>query len=99
VLLNLLRNGAEAAASANQRPTVALAFSAARGGQVAIEVADNGPGVPASLRQDVFLPFFTTKEKGTGIGLSLVRQIVLAHQGSISLDERTGGGACFRLII
>ncbi len=68
-------------------------------GRTAVEVGDNGPGVPESLRQDVFLPFFTTKQKGTGIGLSLARQIVLAHQGSIALDSGEGGGATFRLVI
>ena len=47
----------------------------------------------------MFLPFFTTKQKGTGIGLSLARQIVLAHQGSIALDRGEGGGATFRLVI
>jgi signal transduction histidine kinase len=64
-----------------------------------IDVADNGPGVPESVRQDVFLPFFTTKAAGTGVGLSLARQIVLAHKGSIVLGESEAGGAVFRLVI
>lgn len=99
VLINLLRNGAEAACRHSANPEVALRFSAASEGRTAIEVSDNGPGVPEALRQDVFLPFFTTKEKGTGIGLSLARQIVLAHQGSIALDAGAEGGATFRLVI
>ena len=99
VLINLLRNGAEAAAAHSKHPKVALRFSLASGGRTEIEVSDNGPGVPEALRQDVFLPFFTTKQKGTGIGLSLARQIVLAHQGSIALDSSEGGGATFRLVI
>ena len=99
VLINLLRNGAEAACAHAERPRVSLAFSAASEGRTSIEVADNGPGVPESLKQDVFLPFFTTKEKGTGIGLSLARQIVLAHGGSIVLDRSHRGGAVFRLLI
>ena len=64
-----------------------------------IEVADNGAGVPEAIRQDVFLPFFTTKAKGTGVGLSLARQVVLAHRGSIGLGECDGGGALFRIIV
>ena len=64
-----------------------------------IEVADNGPGVPDDLRQDVFLPFFTTKAKGTGVGLSLARQVVLAHRGSIAVTDAEGGGALFRMVI
>ena len=99
VLINLLRNAAEAAVGHSDEPAIALAFSLTRGGRTSIEVTDNGPGVPESLRQDVFLPFFTTKAKGTGIGLSLARQIVLAHQGSISLDTSPRGGASFRLVI
>ncbi len=99
VLINLLRNAAESAAAHSQRPVISLSFSQTRGGRSSIEVADNGPGVPQSLRQDIFLPFFTTKASGTGIGLSLARQIVLAHQGSISLDTTSGSGALFRVII
>ena len=99
VLINLLRNGAEAACAHSEQPRVSLTFALASDGRTAIEVADNGPGVSESLRQDVFLPFFTTKEKGTGIGLSLARQIVLAHGGSIALDSSAEGGAVFRLLI
>lgn len=99
VLINLLRNAAEAARGASESPAVALSFAGLPGARVQIEVADNGPGVPESLRQDVFLPFFTTKPKGTGVGLSLARQVVLAHRGSIGVDEREGGGALFRILI
>ncbi|MDQ3144705.1 MAG: ATP-binding protein [Pseudomonadota bacterium] len=99
VLINLLRNAAEAAAGHSGHPVVSLAFSVTRGGKTSIEVADNGPGVPESLRQDVFLPFFTTKQNGTGVGLSLARQIMLAHRGSITLDNSLAGGALFRLVL
>jgi nitrogen fixation/metabolism regulation signal transduction histidine kinase len=99
VLINLLRNAAEAARGHAQAPAVSLSFALIAGGRVQIEVADNGPGVPDDLRQDVFLPFFTTKAKGTGVGLSLARQVVLAHRGSIGLGESDGGGALFRIIV
>jgi signal transduction histidine kinase len=99
VLINLLRNAAEAAFAHAKHPMVTLSFSVASDGRIVIEVSDNGPGVPEALRQDVFLPFFTTKQKGTGIGLSLARQIVLAHQGSITLDGSDGRGATFRLVL
>jgi two-component system nitrogen regulation sensor histidine kinase NtrY len=99
VLINLLRNGAEAASAHAESPAVSLSFSRTKGRRVGIEVADNGPGVPKALRQDVFLPFFTTREKGTGVGLSLARQIILAHRGSITVESAHGGGALFRMVI
>jgi nitrogen fixation/metabolism regulation signal transduction histidine kinase len=99
VLLNLLRNAAEAARGHAQTPSVLMRFDLASGGRTQIEVADNGPGVAKSLRKDVFLPFFTTKAKGTGVGLSLARQVVLAHRGSIGLGESDSGGAMFRILI
>jgi signal transduction histidine kinase len=78
---------------------VLLTFALASDGRTSIDIADNGPGVSKTLEQDIFLPFFTTKEKGTGIGLSLARQIVLAHGGSIVLDSSLSEGALFRLLI
>jgi two-component system nitrogen regulation sensor histidine kinase NtrY len=64
-----------------------------------IEVEDNGPGVPESLRQDVFLPFFTTRATGTGVGLNLARQIVVAHGGAIDVTDAPDGGALFRILL
>ncbi|RYY47365.1 MAG: sensor histidine kinase, partial [Sphingomonadales bacterium] len=60
---------------------------------------DNGPGVPEDLRQDVFLPFFTTRASGTGVGLNLARQIVVAHGGAIDVTDAPGGGALFRILL
>jgi nitrogen fixation/metabolism regulation signal transduction histidine kinase len=99
VLINLLRNAADAAKEHADRPAVSLSFSESSSGRAQIEVADNGPGIPDSLAQDVFLPFFTTKAKGTGVGLSLARQVVLAHGGSITLMKSLSGGALFRIIL
>jgi two-component system, NtrC family, nitrogen regulation sensor histidine kinase NtrY len=99
VLINLLKNGAEAARAHTATPRVSLAVQLLAGGQVQIDVTDNGAGVPDSLRQDVFLPFFTTKSQGTGVGLSLARQVVLAHRGSIAVQDAPGGGALFRIVL
>ena len=99
VLINLIRNAADAARGHAGQPAVTLAFSRTAAGRARIEVADNGPGVPEGLRQDIFLPFFTTKAKGTGVGLSLARQVVLAHRGSISVASSESGGALFRVVI
>jgi len=99
VLINLLRNAAEAARTHSEQPQVTLSFARTRAGRTQIEVEDNGPGVPEGLRQDIFLPFFTTKAKGTGVGLSLARQVVLAHRGSINVTKGELGGALFRIVI
>jgi signal transduction histidine kinase len=62
-----------------------------------VEVADNGPGISPENRQRVFDPFFTTREGGIGLGLTVVQQIVQAHGGTISLHSDELGGACFRV--
>lgn len=57
-----------------------------------VHVVDNGPGIPADVRDQVFRPFFTTKARGTGLGLSIARRLVEAHGGSIAVDSPNGGG-------
>jgi len=98
VLINLLRNAAQAASSREGEQWVRLSI-APRGEQVRIEVEDSGPGVPESLRRDVFLPFFTTRAEGTGVGLNLARQIVIAHGGTIDVADGRVGGALFGITL
>lgn len=93
-LINLLRNAAQACA-AGPRPHATL--SIAGRDRTVIAITDNGPGVPEALRREIFLPFFTTREEGTGIGLNLVRQIVVAHGWSIDVLDDPGGGARFQI--
>ncbi len=95
-LINLLRNAMEAVAG---RPDarVRLTAEALAGGDVAIRVSDNGPGIAAELREQIFVPFFTTKQQGTGVGLTLVQQIASLHGGSVTLNDVPGGGAAFTL--
>jgi nitrogen fixation/metabolism regulation signal transduction histidine kinase len=62
-----------------------------------MEVCDNGKGIPETIIDHIFTPFFTTRKGGSGIGLSLVRQIMLMHKGSISVDSRKGEMTCFTL--
>ncbi len=64
---------------------------------VRIQIIDHGPGVPAEMRDQIFDPYFTTKELGTGLGLALVKQTVQAHGGTIIVTETPGGGATFSL--
>ncbi|WP_126174008.1 sensor histidine kinase [Altericroceibacterium xinjiangense] len=95
-LINLLRNAAQAPRKGDGPPTVRLSITE-RTGAVLIDVEDDGSGIPEPLRGDVFLPFFTTRSKGTGIGLNLVRQIVVGHGWTIELSTSQLGGACFRI--
>jgi nitrogen fixation/metabolism regulation signal transduction histidine kinase len=99
VVINLLRNATDAASGHSDLPTVSLSVCLAPGGGVQIEVTDNGPGIPEALSREIFLPFFTTKEKGTGVGLSLARQIVLAQGGSITSGKSKSGGALLQIIL
>jgi signal transduction histidine kinase len=64
---------------------------------VEVAVEDTGPGVDATTRQRLFEPLITTKEKGIGLGLALVKRIAERHGGSIEYSERPGGGARFTL--
>ena len=63
-----------------------------------IEVRDNGPGIPEELIDEIFVPFFTTKDKGTGIGLSLSKQIMQRHGGSLKLHSVRNRETSFTLL-
>ena len=99
VVLNLMKNGAEAATAHADAPRVGLSIAPLQAGRVRIAVSDNGPGVAANLVEDVFLPFFTTKREGTGVGLSFARQVVLLHEGAIELATNAMGGATFEIVL
>ena len=99
VVLNLMKNGAEAAAAQGDAPRLALSIAPLQAGRVCIAVSDNGPGVAANQVEDVFLPFFTTKRDGTGVGLSFARQVVLLHEGAIGLSRSAMGGARFEIVL
>jgi signal transduction histidine kinase len=90
VLLNLARNAATAARNGR----IQLAARRVQG-DVRIEVRDDGPGVPTELREQIFTPFFTTREKGTGLGLAFVREIVRDHGGEVVVRDAPGGGSVF----
>ena len=96
-LINLLKNALEAAADAPS-PRIELSLRRADG-RVALRVADNGRGLPQSDPEQVFTPFFTTKAGGSGIGLSLARQIALAHGGSLTAAPNGEAGAVFTLAL
>jgi signal transduction histidine kinase len=93
-LLNLVRNAVEANADGR------VFVSAAReNGSVVIEVRDNGPGIAPADLQRIFIPFFTTKAKGHGIGLALTHRIITQHGGSLTAANSPQGGAVFTIRI
>lgn len=96
VLLNLLRNAWHATLDADH-PEIELRGRLNRRGNTVIEVRDNGPGVPEELENRIFVPFFTTKESGSGVGLALARQVMTAHGGFIRVMPGDGQGAKFTL--
>jgi signal transduction histidine kinase len=66
---------------------------------VQIAVSDTGKGIPADSQEKIFAPFFTTKEKGTGLGLAFVREIVADHGGTLDVDSAVGRGTTFTITL
>ena len=91
-LLNLMRNAVEA------NPGGRVFVSAAReNGSIVVEVRDNGPGISGADLQKIFIPFFTTKAKGHGIGLALTHRIITQHGGTLTAANSPEGGAVFKI--
>jgi signal transduction histidine kinase len=103
MFLNLLLNAIEAATEneeARGRITVALEKILERDSQsIRIVIEDNGPGIPVHDLTKIFYPFFTTKPRGTGLGLSLVQKIVMAHNGRIEVQNAEPHGARFQVTL
>ncbi|MCF8383822.1 MAG: PAS domain-containing protein [Chlorobium sp.] len=95
VLLNIVRNSVEATAEGGH---IALRVFC-RGSQAVIEVADTGAGIPAAKLPEIFNLYYTTKDDGTGMGLSIANQIVHVHGGMIEVSSREGEGSVFRVVL
>jgi signal transduction histidine kinase len=96
IVLNLVLNAIEA--SPNGR-TVTLVLFAGPKDHVTFEVRDQGCGIPPDQLESIFHPFFTTKEQGTGLGLSLVHQMIVEHGGDITVESEVGRGTTFRVTL
>ena len=97
VIINLIRNAFDAV-SGIEEPRIRLTLGPREDRQISIQVEDNGQGIPPENLDRIFVPFFSTKEKGTGIGLSLSRQIIIMHKGI--LEVNTGDGkTIFEIIL
>lgn len=96
VFINLLLNAIDAVKETKD-PQIEVVASLNEGDRVTIDFADNGMGIKPDILDKIFMPFFTSKKEGSGIGLSLSRQIMHLHKGSITVKSKPGEGAAFRL--
>jgi nitrogen fixation/metabolism regulation signal transduction histidine kinase len=99
VLLNLIQNAADALADAKREAPLIRVGLRRDGDFFAIEVEDNGPGIPAEMRDLIFDPYVTTKHTGTGLGLAIVKKIAIEHGGTVMADASALGGARLRLTV
>jgi signal transduction histidine kinase len=97
VLLNLLKNALEAL-NGKTDGVIRIIVKMANNNRPEITVADNGPGIPEEIMEQVFVPFFTTRENGSGIGLSLSRQIMRLHGGSLQVRSVPAKETVFSMI-
>jgi len=95
VLINLVKNAAEAMDQEVHGNIVLKAMK--NQNSIVLQVEDDGTGIPADIMEDIFVPFFTTKTSGSGIGLSLSRQIMLQHEGTLSVYSIQGEKTVFTL--
>jgi nitrogen fixation/metabolism regulation signal transduction histidine kinase len=96
VLVNLVRNAAQALRDAGRRGRVELRLTD-QGPRYLLTVDDDGPGIPPELRDSVFDPYVTTKKDGTGLGLTIVKKVVVDHGGTIDVERSPLGGARFAI--
>jgi signal transduction histidine kinase len=100
VLLNLVMNGVQAMATvAGRRRELTVSVVLAKPDRVQVAVEDTGPGLDPTIAQRIFVPFFTTKADGVGMGLSICRSIIQAHGGQIWASPRTPHGTTFRFTV
>ena len=96
VMINLIKNAMDAVLQKNM-PQISLNAFLSDQGKAIIEVKDNGAGIDDALKNDIFIPLFTTKEHGSGIGLNFCRQVMRLHNGTISFKSKKGEGSTFTL--
>ena len=98
VLSNLVQNGLRYSAQKNRNGQVWMKlFRDTESDLPVLEVLDDGPGVPAEQEQHIFEPFYTTENKGTGLGLYISRELCESNQARLDYKPREEGGSCFRI--
>jgi two-component system, NtrC family, nitrogen regulation sensor histidine kinase NtrY len=96
VLINLVVNAVEAVKD-QQQPRIILSAEQGSGNKTIIKIIDNGTGMPEEIMEKIFVPFFSTKKSGSGIGLSLCKQIVSLHRGTLQVQSKEGVGTVFTM--
>lgn len=96
VLINLLKNAREAC-NRKLDKNIQVKVKKLSTGNTALTISDNGEGILPDVLDKIFVPFFTTKTSGSGIGLSLCKQIMTLHEGSINVKSEVGKGSSFIL--
>jgi two-component system, NtrC family, nitrogen regulation sensor histidine kinase NtrY len=96
VTINLLLNAVDAV-KATPEPQISMIASQNLNGRISIDVSDNGTGIKPDILDKIFMPFFTSKRQGNGIGLSLSRQMMYLHKGNITVKSKPGEGSIFTL--
>jgi C4-dicarboxylate-specific signal transduction histidine kinase len=100
VILNLIRNGIESMhGTPAERRELHMRVTADSAGELHVEVADRGCGLPAELASDPVKPFFTTKSYGMGMGLQICRSIIAMHDGRLWANPNPGGGTVFHFTL
>lgn len=94
VMINLIQNAVQASRG---RERVFISVQAAIADKVELAIEDDGPGIPESLREQVFEPYITTKDDGTGLGLAIVKKVLMDHHGTVEVQARQPNGARFVL--
>jgi PAS domain S-box-containing protein len=95
---NLVRNAIEACSDSAGGPKI-LIDGRVEGANLRVSIEDNGPGVPVAARERIFQPFYTTKGRGTGLGLALVQKIVVTHNGRVHAAASPSGGASIQVVL
>ncbi|MCK5190270.1 MAG: GHKL domain-containing protein, partial [Methylococcales bacterium] len=95
-IMNLLNNAVEAQ---EDKALIVMEVNQVDQTSLQIQIQDNGPGIDESIKQRLFEPFYTTKVKGTGLGLAVVDSVVRAHSGSIHCESKIGTGTLFTLLL
>ena len=96
VIINILINARQALLTTSEPQVLVISYVDDRG-KIVIRIIDNGPGISPEVQEKIFIPFFTTKKEGSGIGLSLSRQIMRSHGANIRVNSKPGDGTTFTL--